>query len=241
MPRRRHFDPSRRELMDDPDVNPLELAADLENLTTINRHFGGHVVCDLILEQIASGTPEPEIKSRKLTWLDCASGAGDLPLYLSKKMNFSPRFVLLDLAPATLQFSRQHLSGSGFEGSWVQGTMLRLPFDDGSFDIVTCQLALHHFSESNAIRILQELRRVSRRWMFVSDLTRSPLALPSIWLLVQFWLRSPMTRHDALLSIRHAFSPSEFQALARQAGWKKFSHKPLPLWFRQLLWLDKAS
>ncbi len=239
MPRQFHL--SERELMDDPAVDPSELAAGLENLATINRHFGGHVVCDLILKHITSGTQEPEIKNRELSWLDCATGAGDLPAYFSAKTGASTRFVLLDLHARTLQISKQRAPATGFHGSWTQGNMLKLPFGNGSFDIVTCQLALHHFSEPDAILILQELRRVSRRWVFVSDLTRSPLARVVVWFLVQLWLRDPMTQYDAMISIRHAFTPAEFQSLAREAGWEKFQHKALPLWFRQLLWLDKAS
>ncbi|MDD5261418.1 MAG: methyltransferase domain-containing protein [Methylacidiphilales bacterium] len=240
MPCRRHFNLSERELMDDPAVDTSALAAGLENLTTINHYFGGHVVCDLILEHIASGTREPALKNRELMWLDCATGAGDLPVYFSAKTGPSARFVLLDLHAGTLQISKQRAPTTGFHGSWLQGNMLKLPFGDGSFDIVTCQLALHHFSEPDAIRILQELRRVSRHWVFVSDLTRSPLARVVVWFLVQFWLRDPMTRYDARLSIRHAYTPAEFQSLAREAGWEKFHHKALPLWFRQLLWLDKT-
>ena len=234
--RTRSFDSAHGELMDDPGVDPRDLAADLKNLTLINRYFGGHTACQFILSEIGkSATPD-----NSLTWLDCATGAGDLPLYMARKLKFPARFVLLDLNPVTLEFAGNSGAAAGLHCPRVQADMLHLPFMDNSFDIVTCQLTLHHFSNNNAVRILRELRRVSRRFVFVTDLVRSSAAYFRVWCLVKLWLRHPMTQHDALLSVRHAFTPQELRDLAREAGWNKSLDKALP-WFRHALWLNSTG
>jgi ubiquinone/menaquinone biosynthesis C-methylase UbiE len=94
-----------------------------------------------------------------------------------------------------------------------------LPFPDGSFDAVTCTLALHHFEPAAAGALLRELRRVARLSPIVCDLRRSELAYAAAWL----WSRTSrnrLTRHDAPLSVRRAYTPAEALELARAAGWR---------------------
>jgi hypothetical protein len=53
----------------------------------------------------------------------------------------------------------------------------------------------------------------------VCDLRRSALAFAGAWL----WSRTSrnrLTRHDAPLSVRRAYTPAEALALARDAGWR---------------------
>ena len=94
-----------------------------------------------------------------------------------------------------------------------------LPFGDGAFDVVICTLALHHFEPAGARALLRELRRVARIVPVVCDLRRSALAFAATWL----WSRTSrnrLTRHDAPLSVRRAYTPAEALALARDAGWR---------------------
>jgi len=48
--------------------------------------------------------------------------------------------------------------------------------------------------------------------------------------------REPMTRFDARLSARRAFSFNEMRELAVRAGWQNFGHKKFRF-ARQALWL----
>ncbi len=94
-----------------------------------------------------------------------------------------------------------------------------LPYADGAFDVVTCSLALHHFEPPAARALLRELRRVARLTPVVCDLRRSALAYAATWL----WSRGSrnrLTRHDAPLSVRRAYTPGEALALARASGWR---------------------
>lgn len=224
----RFFDPEVVEEMDRPGIALDVLGRDLENLRTINRHFGG-----LSAASFASGLARASGPVDSL--LDGACGGGDLTALQQRALQ--PRHsVALDLHPSTLEFARIHAADSHI--TFQTGDLRQLPFPDASFDVVTCHLALHHFPDNEAIQVLRELGRVARRLVVVTDLSRSYLGYWGVWLLVQFWLRDPVTRHDALLSVRRAWNHAEFTDLARQAGWKSPQHRPLS-WFRQALWWEK--
>jgi SAM-dependent methyltransferase len=104
--------------------------------------------------------------------------------------------------------------------TFVQGEGERLPFGDGGFDVAICTLALHHFEPAPARALLGELRRVARVTPVVGDLRRSRLAWAATWLYAHAVSRNRITRHDAPLSVRRAYTPGEALALARDAGWR---------------------
>jgi len=224
----RFFSAEHPELMDLPNLDPGALARDLQNLETINRHFGGRQATSFILRKAAIG------QKKNSTVLDCACGAGDLTAQLFHSLPGS-HLSAVDLQPQTLAYAREKYGSQNI--NWQQADLKQLPFQDQTFDLVTCQLALHHFSDTDAVQVLSELKRVSRGLVFVTDLTRSALGYLGVWLLVHTWLRDPMTRHDALLSVRRAYTRAELESLARQASWENFQSCGLP-WFRQALWMD---
>jgi hypothetical protein len=80
-------------------------------------------------------------------------------------------------------------------------------------------LALHHLETEQAIRALAEMRRVGRRLLVVNDLERSRAGLGGAWLFSRVLTRNRLTRHDAPLSVRRAYTRAEALALARTAGW----------------------
>jgi hypothetical protein len=113
-----------------------------------------------------------------------------------------------------------------------------LSFGDGSYDLVLCSLALHHFEEEAAVQLLRRCRDLSRRYVLVSDLRRGLVASLGVYLLTTFIFREPMTRTDARLSAERAFSFREFRSLAKRAGWKNFGHANFAF-ARQALWLEQ--
>jgi hypothetical protein len=90
------------------------------------------------------------------------------------------------------------------------------------------------------VRILQRCRALARRAALVADLERGPLAAVGVWLLTALLYREPMTRFDARLSVRRAFSFAEYGALARRAGWEHFGHARFAL-ARQAVWWEAGA
>jgi hypothetical protein len=84
--------------------------------------------------------------------------------------------------------------------------------------IELCSQLLHHFEHQSAITLLQELDRVARHRVIVSDLRRSWLAAAGIWL-ASFPLRfHPVSRHDGVVSVLRGFTGDELRQLVLAAA-----------------------
>jgi 2-polyprenyl-3-methyl-5-hydroxy-6-metoxy-1,4-benzoquinol methylase len=227
----RQFNPVELELMDRPQPVSLELERDLENIRQLNRWFGSYALISMFLSRwIKPGS--------RLRIVDLATGSGDIPRLIAacgRKIGAELRIDALDRQSATLEMA-QKLSVPYPEISFVEANILEWrPAEP--YDVVFCTLALHHFSDDDAVRVLQRCRELSHKFVLVSDLRRSWMATISVHLLTATVFREPMTKHDARLSIARAFSFSEMNQLAQRAGWTNFGHKTFPF-ARQAIWLE---
>jgi len=238
---KRDWNPDEPEWMDRPQPVTPGLRRDLENIGALNRYFGSHKLVRRYLRQWL----EPGTTCRVL---DLCTGYGDIPRMMIDWGHLHNVHFSVDAAdrhPATLQIARE--KSAEYPGiRFLQGDALDfhppegpLSPPGGLYDLVHCSLSLHHFSEEDAVRLLERCRALSRRWVLVADLERNRQAQLAVWLVTALFYREPMTRHDARLSIRRAFSREELCALALRAGWKNFTMDPFfPV--RQALWLEKA-
>ena len=227
----REFDPGQPELMDIPQGDSYELRTDLANLVSLNRHFGSH----RLLLRFARRWFKPGGQYRVL---DLATGAGDLPRELvrwARTHRVSLSVDVVDAQGATLHIAKE--SSFAFPEIRFFEADIR-SFEPGkTYDLVLCSLALHHFSEEDAVRVLARCRKLSHRWALVSDLERSLFARLGIWVLTATAYREAMTRHDARVSAKRAFSKEEFVSMAAAAGWVGFEHARF-LFARQAVWLE---
>lgn len=230
----RSFDPREPELMDRPQPVTPELETDLRNLASLNRWFGAHRILRQFLGAWLGN-------KRCYRVLDLATGSGDLPRFMvewARARGMDLQIDAVDANASTLEIARRasaHFSEIQFHRANV------LHFESPhTYDLVCCSLALHHFSEDDAILLLRRCRALSHRCVLVSDLERRRLTRLGIRLLTTFFYRAPMTRADALTSAHRAFSYREMHGLADAAGWTDFGHARF-LFGRQALWLDTQS
>jgi 2-polyprenyl-3-methyl-5-hydroxy-6-metoxy-1,4-benzoquinol methylase len=230
LPEVRKFDPAKPELMDRPQPVTTELEVDLRNLRQLNRYFGSYRLIGHFLRRWL----KPESRMRIL---DLATGSGDIPRLIvdyARKANAAVMIDAVDQQGSTVEIARS-LSGAYPEIEFLEGDILTLAREP--YDIVLCSLALHHFSETDAVAVLRHCRELSKRYVLVSDLRRGALASVGVFLLTGLLFREKMTRVDARLSAERAFSFHEFRTLAERAGWKEFGHAKFAL-ARQALWLE---
>ena len=94
-----------------------------------------------------------------------------------------------------------------------------LPFPDKSFDLVGCNLFIHHLGPEEVKAFAREALRVSRIALVINDLVRNPIHLALAYAGFPLY-RSRLTRNDAPASVRQAYRPAELrellQPLARQ-------------------------
>lgn len=192
-----------------------ELAGNLRDIRRANRYFGG---TRAVLRAIA---PLPvEVGAETLRVLDLATGSADIPVAIvheARRRGARVHVLATDLQPSVLAVARAAEQPGVIEIQ--QADARALPYADGAFDIVLLSLALHHFAPEDAARVLSEMRRVGRGLLVVNDLERSRAGYAGAWLVGHALTRNRLTRHDAPLSVRRAYTRAEALALARQAGW----------------------
>lgn len=227
---KRQFDSAEPELMDRPQPVSAELDVDLRNLRKLNRYFGSYaLVLHFLRRWIGPGA--------SLNVLDLATGSGDIPRLLidyARSHGATVHVTAVDQQQSTLEIARG-LSAGYPEIEYVQADV-RSFGRAASFDLVICSLALHHFSEEDAVRLLARARELSRRYVLVADLRRGLLASAGVYLLTALFFREPMTRTDGRLSAARAFSFGELRSLAQRAGWENFAHRTFRF-ARQAIWI----
>jgi 2-polyprenyl-3-methyl-5-hydroxy-6-metoxy-1,4-benzoquinol methylase len=230
----RRFNPAEPELMDRPQPVTVELVSDLHNLRQFNRYFGSCALTTRFLRRWI----QPGVQLRVL---DLATGSGDIPRLVvdyARKVGATITVDASDQQESTLEIA-QGLSADYPEIDFRRGDILTFG-EEGAYDIVLCSLALHHFADEAAVRVLQRCQLLSRRFVLVSDLRRGWLTSMGAYLLTAFIFREPMTRNDARLSAARAFSFRELRSLAQRAGWRNLGHCRFRFG-RQAIWLESQE
>ena len=164
------------EILDSDACSPADVEATLRDLGRVNRWFGGVRTTQKMVERVAqiSGV-------RHFSLLEVASGSGEVPETVRQRLarrGIALDVTLLDRAWSHLpsgnraggnHAGRNHLSGS----HGVVADTLALPFGDGAFDLVSCNLFAHHLNAQQLAQFVREGLRVSRRAVLINDLVLS--------------------------------------------------------------------
>jgi len=180
--------------------------ASLDDLTRINRWWGGHSTLRTLLAENVSGA---------FSMLDVGAASGDMGARV-REWYPQARVTSLDrIASHLMSAAPPRTTADAFA----------LPFKPKSFDYVFCSLFLHHFTNEEIIRLLAGFGEIARRKVLVIDLERHPVAyyfLP--------WTRwifgwDAVTVNDGPISVEAAFHAAELAELAKRAGLKNVRAK----------------
>jgi 2-polyprenyl-3-methyl-5-hydroxy-6-metoxy-1,4-benzoquinol methylase len=227
---KRKFDPTVPELMDRPQPVTRELERDLANIRSLNRWFGSYRQMRHFLDRWL----KPNDKARIL---DVSTGSGDIPRLIvdfARSGNVSVRVDAIDQQASTVEIARR-LSNDYPEIEFFFANLFEWKPSE-PYDIVLCSLTLHHFSEDDAVHVLQKCREFAREHVLVADLRRSLWLTFGVYVVTATVYHEAMTKTDARLSAARAFSFAELRELARRAGWRNFGHRKFPVG-RQVIWL----
>jgi ubiquinone/menaquinone biosynthesis C-methylase UbiE len=190
------------ELLDTDEGTPQEVEASLKDLRWFNRWFGGIQTTRRMVEYVAATAGVTS-----LSLLEVAAGAGFVAHQTRKFL--ARRGVRLEVT--LLDRLASHL-GNG--GRSVVGDALALPFHESSFDVVSCNLFVHHLSPELVVQFVRECLRVCRKGVLINDLIRHPLHMTLVVAGVPIY-RSRITRHDAPASVRQAYTKEEMCEILR--------------------------
>lgn len=202
------------ELLDDDLGTPDEVRDSLLDLRGINQKFGGFTSFRHLIKSVAR-----KYHRSSLELLDVAGGTGDVVSNVSQALNgIQLRATILDRALT-------HMNGIREKFTRVAGDALSLPFASGSFDIVSCNLFLHHLEPEQIAVFFNEALRVARLAVIASDIRRNRFHWTAAHI-GKLKYRSRLTRHDAPVSIRRAYTISEARDMAKESKASSFLVEP---------------
>jgi ubiquinone/menaquinone biosynthesis C-methylase UbiE len=201
--------PGRRnepELMDAPGLPEAEVAAAYQVLEKVNQQLGN---LRSMRRELRRFLAEEGPGVARVTLLDLGSGSGDIPRALREALAnraIAGITIALDHAPTALKLARRDPL------EVVRGDALRLPFGDGSIDVVTAIKFAHHFDGPALSRLVAEIARVARRRVIVLDIRRHWLAYWGFVAWSRLLTRNRLVRFDGPLSVLRAFTAAELLA-----------------------------
>jgi ubiquinone/menaquinone biosynthesis C-methylase UbiE len=193
------------ELLDSDAGTPREIEDSLADLCMINRRFGGVRTMQKLLQTV---TERRGLQS--LNWLDVGGATGEIAELTDSGLNTAG----IRCTSTVLDLSFTHLDG---KRPAVCGNALALPFHDESFDVVASSLFIHHLEPEELVAFVREGLRVAKHAVVINDLVRNPVHLALVYAGFPLY-RSRLTRHDAVASVRRAYTPEELRVILGSTG-----------------------
>lgn len=207
------------ERLDELGADAAELPGALADLARINSLLLGTRLTSRCLDDLLADEPP----DAPLALVDVGCGGGELTAAVARRARRNGRPVTaigLDRNPAVVAHARRRFDELL---DLREGNILELELPDDGVDVASCSLLLHHLEPDEAVRGLRELRRVARLGVVVNDLVRSRIGLVGARTLIRLATRNPVTRHDALVSVRRAYTRVELLELIAAAGLRPLS------------------
>ncbi|OBI84344.1 class I SAM-dependent methyltransferase [Mycobacterium sp. 1245805.9] len=90
--------------------------------------------------------------------LEVAPGPGYLAIEMAKRATY--RVTGLDISRTMVELARNNAAAAGVEAEFRRGDASAMPFEDNSFDLLTCSAAFKNFTQPH--KALEEMHRVLR-------------------------------------------------------------------------------
>jgi ubiquinone/menaquinone biosynthesis C-methylase UbiE len=205
------------ELLDEHDAPQADMERSLRDLRRFNRYCGGIAIYRRLVRRF---------KPRSI--LDVGTGTSDL----LESMPQVPLRIGVDFKIDHLLYGQRDPRIHR-----VVGDARRLPFREGSVDLVTSAHFFHHFTPDENAEILGEAVRVSRQGVCVNDTRRHYVPLLFTKLLGVLRLVGRITKYDAPASVQQGYTVAEAREVAnRVAATRRDVVHAFPFRFGILLW-----
>jgi hypothetical protein len=193
------------EILDTDACPPGEVQTSLQDIGRVNRWFGGIATTKALIERVARAT-----ERKHFSLLEVAAGSGEVPELVAQGL--AKQGITLDIT--LTDRSRSHLPRNR---PGAAADALALPFREGAFDLVSCNLFAHHLEPDELAQFAGEAIRVSRCALLINDLVRHPLHLALVYAGFPM-MRSRVSRLDGVASVRRAYVPQEIREIVSSAS-----------------------
>jgi hypothetical protein len=192
------------EILDSDACSLADVEISMRDLGRVNRWFGGVTTTQRMVERVAQ-----VCGMEQMSLLEVAAGSGELPEIVRHRLarhGITLNVTLLDRARSHLPRGNQSIVGDA----------LGMPFGNGAFDLVSCNLFAHHLDAQQLPRFVEEALRVSRRAVLINDLVRHPVHLALVYAAYPI-IRSRVAWLDGITSVRRAYVPKEIRSVIAPA------------------------
>jgi 2-polyprenyl-3-methyl-5-hydroxy-6-metoxy-1,4-benzoquinol methylase len=150
--------------------------------------------------------------------LDVGCGGGQLTIQLAKKYP-NARVKGIDLSSDAIAFAKNQLKheSPSVQVEFSVPPTAQLEGLHHEFDIVTSTLVCHHLTDDDIVDFLKRSVLVAKKAVIINDLHRHPLASLGFFILTPFF-RNRLIYHDGLLSIKRAFTRTDWENYLCLAG-----------------------
>jgi SAM-dependent methyltransferase len=195
------------EYFDLPDRTEAEVADAFRDLNRVNSLFRFSHPFEAVLPRWLGSK-----NCERLDILDVGAGTGLLGKKLTawaQRRGWRWRFTNLDTNPLALKI--------GSQPHGIVGSALKLPFANGSFDLVVASQMTHHLTDEQVVTHWREAWRVTRDAIFICDLHRNAMLYALVWLTLRLMHADRTVLEDGLISVRRGFRRDEWRKLAERA------------------------
>ena len=211
------------EKIDDFNLKGAELIKNLEEIEGYNKMLGGH---DALLEAL-NKTIFTFSKEKEYTLLDTGCGGGDTMIKVAEvatKKGYTIKMKGFDANPFIVDYAQNRTKENGNIKIEV-GDVFDNNFFSESYDFVSANIFLHHFSEEEIIRFIQQALSKTNQAIIICDLHRNPIAYYAFIAITILFGANHITRNDGKISILKGFRKTEWKAILEKAGVKNYEIK----------------
>lgn len=160
--------------------------------------------------------------------LDIATGGGHVAKHLSKHV---ARVIASDLTKEMLDNTANHLKS--YENiSYKVADAEKLPFEDNTFDIVTCRIAAHHFPKPE--KFINEVHRVLKpdgKFIFIDNIAPDNIMLDKFVNTLEKMRDYSHFRSHSILEWKDLFYKNKFTIVKEKTRKKTLPYKE---------WIDRT-
>lgn len=211
---------SQKEIMDDLQGAGPDWEQALRELKVINKFLGGNELTLKGIGRLLNGK-HPQ---KPLAIADIGCGGGDMLMVIARwarNHKIAVRLFGVDANPHIVAYARDNTKAYP-EIEYLAADIFSEEFKNLEFDIITCTLFTHHFTDEQLVQMLSQLSRQASLGMVVNDLHRHPLAYYSIKWITALVSKSRMVQHDAPVSVLRAFRKEDWENILQQADLPHF-------------------
>lgn len=205
-----------QEVMDRPDLDATSLHAALVDIARVNKFLGGSASLFAGLKQLdRDGSTFP----RHI--LDLGCGGGDLTAQMARWVCVHhPETTVtgIDLLPSAIAFANARHQVAGLH--FCEGDAFNLQTEQPDQTLLTCSMFLHHLTDAEIRRFLDNAYRNRFAAVVLNDLHRHFLAYWGFRGLAALARFSPVATHDGAISVSRSFIRADWDALIDQTGWR---------------------